>query len=184
MWLWFASLLGGDRTDTLKGIALSSTIKAWRWIRYISRGARVRNRIFSFPPRRSVKLNSKLGLFGYGNILMAAVGPTRQSRVSMSVSMSLVQGGAAGASAAGTVLGTFVVSSSLHSLNIHRFIAFDSCCRSILSGAQHPSRCPTWSPHRLRRIWSCLVSFTFQPLCKFALHEVETIRCGRKTVFN
>jgi hypothetical protein len=36
---------------------------------------------------------------------MAAVGPTRQSRVSMSVSMSLVQGGAAGASAAGTVLG-------------------------------------------------------------------------------
>lgn len=38
---------------------------------------------------------------------MAAVGgPTRQSRVSMSVSMSLVQGGAAaGASSAGTVLG-------------------------------------------------------------------------------
>lgn len=38
---------------------------------------------------------------------MAAVGPTRQSRVSMSVSMSLVQGGAAGASAAGTVLSKF-----------------------------------------------------------------------------
>lgn len=36
---------------------------------------------------------------------MAAVGPSRQSRVSMSVSMSLVQGGAAGASATGTVLG-------------------------------------------------------------------------------
>ena len=37
---------------------------------------------------------------------MAAVGTTRQSRVSMSVSMSLVQGGAAaGASATGTVLG-------------------------------------------------------------------------------
>lgn len=60
------------------------------------------------PPRR-VKLNLKLGLFGYGNILMAAVGPTRQSRVSMSVSMSLVQGGAAGASATGTVLGMFAL---------------------------------------------------------------------------
>lgn len=59
----------------------------------------------SLPSPRRVKSNSKLGLFGYGNILMAAVGPTRQSRVSMSVSMSLVQGGAAGASAAGTVLG-------------------------------------------------------------------------------
>lgn len=63
------------------------------------------NRQPPFSPHPSVKLNLKLGLFGYGNILMAAVGPTRQSRVNMSVSMSLVQGGAAGASAAGTVLG-------------------------------------------------------------------------------
>ena len=41
---------------------------------------------------------------------MAAVGaPTRQSRVSMSVSMSLVQGGTAGAGgAAGAVLGMFI----------------------------------------------------------------------------
>ena len=44
---------------------------------------------------------------------MAAVGPTRQSRVSMSVSMSLVQGGAA-ASAAGTVLGE-LTEDKLHS---------------------------------------------------------------------
>lgn len=62
------------------------------------------SKVTCFSPK-SVKFNSKLGLFGYGNILMAAVGPSRQSRVSMSVSMSLVQGGAAGASATGAVLG-------------------------------------------------------------------------------
>jgi len=40
----------------------------------------------------------KNNFFVNGKVLMAAVGgPTRQSRVSMSVSMSLVQGGAAGA---------------------------------------------------------------------------------------
>lgn len=54
---------------------------------------------------------------------MAAVGPTRQSRVSMSVSMSLVQGGAAGASAAtGTVLGKSFTHYRLHHslLNVAR----------------------------------------------------------------
>lgn len=87
---------------------------------------------------------------------MAAVGPTRQSRVSM----SLVQGGAA-ASGAGTVLG-MLQTTSLTSTNVNGFfISVDSCCRSILSGAQHPARCSTGSPDWLWSFWCCLVSFTF-----------------------
>lgn len=115
-----------------------------------------------FPPSQSVKLSSKLGLFGYGNILMAAVGPTRQSRVSMSVSMSLVQGGAAGASAAGTVLGKSRPHQTLVIPRTSSFVTFHSCCHSVLSGAQHPPGCPAGPAHRLWRFWSRLVSFTFQ----------------------
>lgn len=55
---------------------------------------------------------------------MAAVGPTRQSRVSMSVSMSLVQGGAAGASAAGTVLGELQPHQTLVSPRTSLFVTF------------------------------------------------------------
>lgn len=88
---------------------------------------------------------------------MAAVGPTRQSRVSM----SLVQGGAA-ASAAGTVLGMLQTSSLTSTNNNGFFIYVNSCCRTILSGAQHPARCSTGSPDRLWSFWCCLVSFTFQ----------------------
>lgn len=117
---------------------------------------------------------------------MAAVGPTRQSRVSMSVSMSLVQGGAAGASAAGTVLG--MSSSSFaryYHVSLNRVFIFSlsspiktsSCCRSILSSAQHPPRCTARSSHRLWRFRSRLVSFTFHFVgesCKFALHRATT----------
>lgn len=93
---------------------------------------------------------------------MAAVGPTRQSRVSMSVSMSLVQGGAA-ASAAGTVLGMLHIRHYYLNINLNgAFITINSCCRSILSGAQHPARCSTGSSDRLWSFRCRLVSFTFQ----------------------
>lgn len=56
--------------------------------------------------RREDKFDLKLGLFGYGHNsthLMATVGPSHRSRVSMSL-----QGGAVAQSASGTVLGECV----------------------------------------------------------------------------
>lgn len=70
---------------------------------------------------------------------MAAVGPTRQSRVSMSVSMSLVQGGAAGASAAGTVLG--MSSSSFaryYHVSLNRVFIFSLSSQSKPAAAAAP----------------------------------------------
>lgn len=68
-----------------------------------------------------------------------------------------------------SVCSRFIVSPQ--SVN-HLFILANSCCRSILSSAKHPSRCSTGSTYRLWRFWSRLVSFTF--------HKRVNLHCTNK----